>query len=340
MPSAGWFILNGLKNVFEAMGHEWIWFDRRQKSVFDIFTENDKIDLYLGMTYQLDRPTVKCIQNRPEMKVLLKGGNFGQVNKDVDTKIYPLVMSTKQEVDLVKSLGSNVVVYNYYHKNKIEYTVGGWKDCGINVLPLLSAADIYVYKKVDYDPTFESDCVMVGGCWDYKSRSFDKWIKPLCYPVGKLNIKLAGNGWCYPQRIGPVSVEYENKLHAAATVCLNIFEPHCSEIPQIGEVAERVFKIPASKAFTISERLHTLENDIFTNDEIVYADNPQDLEDKIVHFSRNPDERQPYIDRAYATIIAGHTYHDRVADIFNAFGYFDEANKALLIKDKINVDIH
>ena len=68
-----------------------------------------------------------------------------------------------------------------------------------------------------------------------------------------------------------------------------------------------------------------MAEDVFNNDEIVFAKTPEEFEDKIRHYLRNPEERLPYIKRGHERILKEHTYFHRVSKIFKELGLLNES---------------
>ena len=315
--NASHFIYSGLGNAFRALGHEYQFWDAGNKPAFDIFDEYQP-DLFIGQGYNLDRATIKCVLERAsELKVLLKVGCFGPVCDDVDTEEYPILMASEQEKKDVNGLASqlqdHLLLFNYVHNNRLDYLMKEWKDIAL-CYGLLPAADTVVYKETSVYDNLKCDLAFVGGYWPYKARNFDKYLLPLCYPVGKYNIKIFGNQiWPVSQYLGVIDDSEASSLFASATICPNISEPHANVFGF--EVNERIFKLAASKAFFISDPIASLTEDIFANDEAVIADNPEHFRDLVDTFLDKPHLRDTHIQECYDTVMSSHTYEHRANDI-------------------------
>ena len=190
----------------------------------------------------------------------------------------------------------------------------GWSNIAAQCYGLLPAADTTIYRESIAVDRLKCDLAFVGGYWPYKARNFDKYLLPLCYPVGKYNIKIFGNQiWPISQYLGTIDDEIVPNLFASAAICPNISEPHANVFGF--EVNERIFKLAASKAFFISDPIASLTEDIFTNDEAVIADNPEHFRDLVDTFLNKPHLRDTHIQECYDTVMSSHTYEHRANDI-------------------------
>ena len=78
-----------------------------------------------------------------------------------------------------------------------------------------------------------------------------------------------------------------------------------------------------------------MKDDIFTNDEIVFADTAEEFHELVDHFVRYPDERLPYIRRGYKTVMNDHTYFHRVSKMLREFGLEDESERCLAVYEQV-----
>ena len=315
-------IYSGLMKAFIIRGDECIFWnpDIPAFDIFDMFEP----DMFIGQGYNLDRATIKCIKNRPELKVLLKVGCWGPVCQDVDTEKYPILNATDEEMKNVGQVASslsaikNLVLFNYVHPNRKDYLMGGWEETVAKTIGLLPAADPSIYFKDAEDEKLKCDIGFVGGYWPYKGQNLDKYIVPLCYPVGKYNIKIFGNqAWPVPQYMGLIDNNTARTLFSSSIVCANVSEPHANVFGF--EVNERIFKLAASKAFFISDHIASLSEDIFTNNEAVIAKNPQDFHSLVESAINNPETREKHITSCYETVMKSHTYGHRAQQIMESF---------------------
>lgn len=325
--------MEGWRQVFIRTGHEWRWMQPKE-SVLDVFNEYQP-DIFIGTTYDIDRALIKALQLFPNTTVLMKANNWGYSNHEINTEEFPIGIASNDEIASVDTLRSKTgkpdFVFNFYHINRYDGTMEYWKEnLGINLVEGLPAADIFNYKPVEPREELKCDIGFVGGYWPYKARNLDKYILPLCYPVGKYNVKIFGNQpWPVPQYLGNASNNVTEALFASSTICPNISEPHANVFGF--EVNERVFKLAASKAFCINDPIASLNEDIFVNNELLIADDPKHFHDLVHLFTINPQLRNQHIEACYNTVMKGHTYCHRIANIWNNLGKAEEADKALAL---------
>tara|TARA_Y100001973_G_C5206132_1_gene341651 strand:- start:1403 stop:2326 length:924 start_codon:yes stop_codon:yes gene_type:complete len=301
-------------------GHECIFWNSDTTPAFDMF-DTFQPDLFIGQGYNLDRATIKCIKLRPEIKVLLKVGCWGPVCQDVDTEKYPILMNTDEEIRKVEQVSDTVkdlVLFNYVHPNRKDYLMGSWEDVVAKTIGLLPAADMTECESGIFDPSLECEIAFTGGYWPYKGQNLDKYIIPLCFPVGKHNVKIFGNQpWPVPQYMGLASDKTVRNLFKSALICPNVSEPHANVFGF--EVNERVFKLAASGAFFISDPIASLTEDIFTKNEALVAKSPKDFHDLVQEVIKNPDIRERHTHACQDTVLKNHTYEHRVKQIMESF---------------------
>lgn len=331
------FIFEGWRQVFLRTGHEWRWL-RKDEAPIDVFEEY-KPDIYIGATYEVTRALAKALQASPQTKVIMKANNWGPLDKEIDQKVYPIGISDEKERAAISQLrdlaGKPDYVLNFYHLNRYPDTMGYWNTLGIDFIEGLPAADIFNYREVEAREELQCDVGFVGGYWPYKARNLDKYLLPLCYPVGKYNVKIFGNQpWPVPQYLGAASDKTVEALFASSTICPNISEPHANDFGF--EINERVFKLAASKAFIINDKIDSLTADVFKNGELVVADDPEHFHDMVHQFIINPQLREPHIEACYNTVMENHTYCHRIANMWKKMGNEEEAAKCLALIKKTN----
>ena len=313
-PMASHYIYRGLGEALIHLGHQFVFWDDKGKCAFDIFSEYQP-DVFLGQGYNLDRATLKCLNRNPEIKVILKVGAWGEFSREVEVDKYPVLLATEEERVLVRQLkgGSPPLLFNYCHPNRANYVIGDWEQEG-KVWGFLPAADTNNFFPEEINKKYKSDIIFTGGYWAYKGINLDSYIIPLCYPVGKYNIKIFGNQpWSVPQYCGFVGDGDLRGFLTNATICPNIHEPHSNKYGF--DVLNRIFNTTVCNGFCISDYVSSIEEDIFTNGEMLLAKNPQEFFDMIEHFLKNPDERLPYIEKARETTMLYHTYKNRAEDL-------------------------
>ena len=180
-PSANHYITMGWMSALQEMGYDsQIW--PEGTPAFDIFDIIEP-DVFVGTTYDLDRATIKCILERPNMKVALKSNNWGPIDEKIDLDKFPIGISTENErrkvLDLVEKAGNRVLLFNWYHPNRMEETMGFWDEAGVPTIGLQPAADTTKYRESLPKEELECDLGFIGGYWGYKGQNIKKYLIPL-----------------------------------------------------------------------------------------------------------------------------------------------------------------
>ena len=331
-PHAHYYIRLGWAKVFQAIGHDVTIWDINTKSAYDAFDEFEP-DLFMGQTYNLNRSLFNCIKERPELKVVMRASDWGDMQKDIDKEKYPILTASKEESVWVERLKREVnkpdFVHNHYHDNWMKVTHNRWDVIGVKVVSLMHGADVFDYAGAGEVDILKSDVTFIGGYWPYKAQTLDKYLIRLCHPVGKFNIKIfGGSDWPVVQYAGRISNENVKHAFRSATICPNVSEPHSQDFGY--DIIERPFKVPMSGGFCISDYVESMANDVFTNDEIIFAKTPEEFEQLIEYYVNNPEETLPYVEKGYTCILDNDTYFHRVSTIFKELDMPKEAEKCLL----------
>ena len=325
-PCAFYYVRLGLARAFSACGHQVQIWDINNVPTMDVF-DTFEPDLFLGQTYNTTRSVCTAIKERPHMKVIMKGGDWGEFCQKVDYSTYGMLQASTNEIKMILDLHHETnkpdYLHIYYHPSYLKETHGNWNKNGIKVHSHLLASDLGDYINGKKTKEFESDIVFIGGYWNQKSKVINKYLIPLCNDF-RYKIKIFGNApWPVPQYCGYVQNELVRDILASATICPQLHEPHSQEFGF--DVSERTFKLLSNKCFVISDYVEGL-NLIF-GDKIVMTKSPEEFRERIDYFIKNPDERIPYIEQGYKEVINNHTYFHRVRDIFNNLGLTSHAKK-------------
>lgn len=333
-PCGPAYVRSGWKRVFEAMGHEFRFWNVDSKPAFDVFGEYEP-DLYIGTTYETSRAIVKCISARPNMKVAMFASAWSEaVEKEIDKQKYPIVVVTEQEkktlADLKEKTGRPDFVFIHASGNYLELTMNGWRSIGIEPVGILNAADIYVYYPKQPKDELKCSVGYVGGLWGYKSPGLNSHILPLCHPSLGLDVKIFGNQqWPVAQFLGGIQDENVASLFSSAVVCPSVSEPHSRDFGF--DAIERPFKVMSSGGFCIGDYVHEFST-LYKSDEFLMQPDAGSFIDAVQYFVKNPEQRNNWIKRGCVATLQNHTYHDRVAQMMNEFGMSEETSKILTIK--------
>lgn len=316
----------GFANALMSCGHSWYFWNPQAKSIYDLVDEY-KPDVFIGTTFDLDRPTINCLRENPQIKVVLKGGNWGPNDDKIDQKKYPVLFITETEKILLSRLkeetGKPDFVFCHYHPNRVEETMSLWRNIGIEPIGIMNAADIIDYPTGEFDNVLKSDISFVGGYWQYKSVNLDKYILPLTKKY--MNIKIFGNqGWPCNQFLGNIDTSQVKNLYKSSLVCPNVSEPHSNVFGF--DVVERPFKILSSDGFLLMDTVSSAKDDVW-GDSVPYYTDQKDFCDKIEYYVKNPEKRD--WKKAREITLNEHTYHNRMAYLLERLGYIKESQELL-----------
>ena len=308
-------------NAFNACGIQAALWDCKSVNAFDAF-DSFEPDIFLGQSYNLKPDLIKCIYERPHLKVGLRAGDWG--THEVDKERYNVLHCSQQEVDILGKLkeqtGQPNFVHIHYSPEGVSQTHNNFQSIGIKPISLMMCADISSYTEASFDPELECDIGFVGGYWPYKAQVIDRYLFPALHPVGKYKVKLFGNQpWIgVNQYCGIISDEKVKDLFASAKICPNLSEPHAHTYGF--DVNERIFKILYAGGFCISDNVEGYK---MFGDGIVIADSPKDFSEKIDHYLNNENERKTISNKGRDIVVNNHTNVHRIAQILKELDYDD-----------------
>lgn len=333
---ASTFIRTGWKNAFEKAGHTFIFFPEHS-NVFDLFNSRGSPDILIGTTYNLNNSLFKLIQNNPQMKVILFGSAYGQLQNEIDLVKYPIDCAKDEEIKridlLKKTTGKPDYIFIHTPDFFVDKILGYWKErLGINIHGVMNAADTTIYKKLnDKNNRFNCDIGFVGGYWSYKSRTLEPLLGRLCNDeINNLNIKIFGHGWNVPQFLGSLDFSEDNLLFNNAKICPNISEEHSYIFP---DYIERLFKVPAAGGFLISDNVFKLD-EIYKFKQVPTFTNYKEMKELIYFYLKNDELRNTVKEMQEKCVLKNHTYFDRVSDMLKYLRMNDESNNILKGKNE------
>lgn len=314
--------------AFRTIGIEASIWDCKAISPFDAF-DSFEPDIFMGQAYNLTPSLIKCIYERPHLKIGLRAGDWGDHEEQVDKSQFNILYAAEQEKEALAKLkeetGKPDFVHIHYDQDAMGITHNHWKNkLDIDTLSLMLCADIDEYYYSSFQKHLACDIGFVGGYWPYKSLVIDQYLLPLCFPVGHYNIKIFGNQpWSgVNQYCGVIGDPDVKNLFASAKISPNLSEPHAQEFGF--DVNERVFKILCAGGFCVSDHVESI-NKIF-GDTVPTARSRAEFADKIAYYLQNEDERNDLAKKGKAILLDGHTNFHRISSILKAFGYAEEAN--------------
>jgi len=323
--------------VLGYSNHEVTYWNLQQKPAFDAFNESNP-DLFYGQLYNLDRAAMKCLLARKgKTRVVLRAGNWGTITDTMDLKKYPVLVASeddKKKADLLRKEDCLDFLHIHYHQKRIAETMGHWEKEGYKVVGLPNAADLFLYYRSHFQKEFETDISIVSGYWPYKAQNLNRYIFPLCSPVGKYRIRIYGKQhWPVGQYLGPIQPENEKLVYASTKINIDVGEPH-------GEMfgfdqTERLFKVACAGGFYLhGGYITTTHEDFFDKGVVMYGENPKDFEGRIEYWLKDDESRKKYAEMLHKEVIGYETYFDRVATMFNELSLEKEAEAILVHKEK------
>jgi len=325
---AHFFQRSAWANAFNACNIETHLWDCKAVTAFDAF-DTVEPDVFLGQSYNLDEATIKCIYERPHLKVGLRAGDWGDWEKIVDKNKFNILFCSNKEKEMLKKLkdetGKPDFVHIHYNEQAVKQTHNHFESIGIKPISLMMCADTTVYSDAVIDKKLECDIGFVGGYWPYKGQVIDRYIMPLLNPIGKYRCKIFGNQpWPANQYCGLIDDQDVKNLFVSSKICPNVSEPHAQEFGI--DVNERIFKILYAGGFCISDNVESYK---MFGDGLVIADNSQDFQEKIDYYLENQDERERISAIGKKIVKENHTGFHRIASILKEFGYTNLSNSIL-----------
>jgi glycosyltransferase involved in cell wall biosynthesis len=315
-------------NAFNSIGFQAVLWDCKKTNAFDAF-DSFEPDIFMGQAYNLDDALIKCIYERPHLRVALRAGDWGDHGVEVDKSKYNILYCSDREKKILEKLkketGKPDFVHIHYNQKAVEKTHNHFNSIGIKPVSLMMCADTVVYGNARFDPRLECDIGFVGGYWPHKGIIINKYLFPLLGDVGEYKVKIFGNQpWPVNQYCGLIQDEDVKNLFLSASICPNLSEPHAHEFGI--DVNERIFKILISGGFCISDNVKSYE---MFEDGIVIAESPKDFKDKIDFYLKNPEEREQIKQKGHIIVRDNHTGFHRVSEIMKNLGYTDIADKII-----------
>jgi hypothetical protein len=317
-------------SAFQACGIETAFWDIETHSAYDVFDQFEPT-IFLGQSYNLNKPIMDCIYERPHLKIGLRAGDWGSHTPSIDHNRFNILTATSKELERLEKLqhetGQISFVHIHYPEYAVEQTHDNYKNIGITPISLMMCADTFSYGGGSYKPELECDIGFVGGFWPYKGQVIEPYLFPLLEDINKYSVKIFGNQrWNVNQYCGFIEEEMVKDLFMSAKICPNLSEPHAQEYGF--DVNERIFKVLYAGGFCISDNVEGYK---MFEDGIVIAHSPKDFAEKVEFYKENPNERLKHSKKGQKLVKENHTGFHRVAKILESFGLKEESQS--LIKE-------
>lgn len=328
----------GFKNAFEDMGHDFKTYTAGMD--LDAFLTKEQPDIFITASHflwrkQLDYAVLRKYRDKG-MVVVTKVDfwqspmNKGRINE---------AKSMKDDHEAVTLLKTGKLGDLYYHVvEQDDPRMEGFSKIakkGYFTLPL--AADKTVMNH-NFSTKFAADISFIGTNLPQKREYFKNWLMPL---GKKYDLKLYGQDWTpinrglgYAQKAGQLfnipglkglrkpklTIHDEATIYSSTKVCVNLHEDYQRYFG--GDCNERTFKIPACKAFEISDDVACIRKYFREGKEIVIATDKNDWFDKINYYFNHDKERNQIIKAGFRRVMQDHTYHNRVDDILHQYAVY------------------
>lgn len=320
-------------NAFMACGLDVAVWDINTTPVFDVFDKFEP-DIFMGQAYNLDSATIKCIKERPHLKVGLRAGDWGDQTPEIDHNRFNILTCGTKERTMLEELknqtGQPEFIHIHYTPEATPVTHNHFESIGIKPISLMMCADTSAYGDAEFASELECDIGFVGGFWPYKGQVIEPYLFPLLHPLGKYHTKIFGNQpWKVNQYCGMINDNKVKDLFVSAKICPNLSEPHAQEYGF--DVNERIFKILYAGGFCISDNVEGYKTTF--NDLVPLASNPDEFKELIDFYLANPSAALEIARNGQDWVKHNHTGFHRVAQILKEFGYND-LSQDLLTKYK------
>jgi len=181
------------------------------KSAFDAFDEFCP-SVFMCKDSDLTDVICKCINEIPELKVIIKTEKPLDNKLELLKKIQPSLIYSNNHIDFIAEM------YSPYLKE------------GFQVESVLCFADMLSFSNSSYKEELSSDVCHVGSLGDNsEARSY---LCKLCHPVGKYNVKLFNDEHIPTcQNLGMISPAIAKNIYRSSKVC-PVFSNSDSYIPR------------------------------------------------------------------------------------------------------------
>ena len=320
------------------LGFQVIYWDNQTRSALDIFYEF-KPEIFIGSTWQLDRSLVKALIKYPETQSIFCANNWGENDEEIK-KQFPIEFASDNEKRAIEELHKHTGKPDYiicqYHNDYAAETHKLWRNLGVEPRGILLSADTTDYKLTIPNKNYITDATFIGGYWPYKAKQIAPYLFPLINT--SLSVKIFGfGGWPVPNFLGNISSENACRFYSSARICPNIFEPHSLVLGY--DINQRTYQIAAAGGFQICQNVEGIKKHVFTDNEIVFADNQEDFITKCLFYIKNPEQRLPFIKNSINTVYRYHTNYHRTAELLNLLGLKEEADRSLIKAGELHLEV-
>lgn len=266
-------------------------------------------DLYIGCSGHR-----QLIPSDTKAKIAIHVNPFGRMN-------VPGIDESADAIDWVCKQ-KPVTVFGYGFEIHRHYWSKWETDQKIPWTPMPTGADYCKYKNLNLNRIY--DIVYLGGRWAYKAKTIDKYLLPLLRSAD-VTKKVAGWGdWPAELNVTELPLNEENRFFNSGNIGPCMSEPHTYEHGI--DLPERAFKLALSGTMFIHDAKRAISSIL---DTAVAADSPEEYVKLHKYFINMPAKRESAADMQRLEILAGHTYHHRLALLLKNCGFATEATQLL-----------
>ena len=298
-------ILLGIGQVLTSCGHNVIMWNTDKKSTFDAFDEFEP-DIFFTQLEMLNKAMVKCIEERPALRVVCKIFAYEYVNEEQLALMEQLLNADSPDLA--------------YTSHSDESLFDDWTGHGVDVIPIMNAANIFSSVGGIEKQQLKSELLIIEDKYAFTEPMIKEYFNQFLDIEFKHAIKVFGRGdWVGETYCGPLLKDFHKDAYASTDICIHL--NHSDDISQ------NLFDLLSMGTFCVSNYKDVLEK--ILPDELVLVNNKEEMKETVDHFFRYPDERSSFIARSYAHVIQNHTYFNRVDEIFK---YLDMPQTDILNK--------
>jgi hypothetical protein len=300
------YITDGWINALRDRGHVVARWDGLEESWFDFAP-----DLYIGCSGHK-----QPIPKQRSAMVAIHVNPYGPTKiSGIDEPDSTISWVVNQKPHIVFGYGTEEdrILWSYWTINK-----------GIKWVPMPVAGDKTIYKK-SAESDRKLDMVYLGGRWAYKGITIDQYLIPLIYYCKNNGLDFRVHGWGdWPKdlRVETLADDNVNGFLGSGKVGPCISEKHTYEYGI--DIPERAFKLALCGTLVVHDTVPNIRSMIPSALVAANADNFRDL---AIHYSKPEltDERNAISQAQNREVLLYHTYHHRMATLFEAVGWEDEA---------------
>ena len=294
------FITESFVNALRDKNHEVLRYDDNLETWHSFDP-----DIYIGCSGHKENipkntRTKKAIHTNPFGPVNINGINESQETID---------WVANQNPDLVFGYGSpnDRIFWSYWYDR-----------LGIPWIPMPTAGDKTIFN--DLHLNRHIDLVYLGGRWPYKAKTIDKYLMPVLQNLDCSKMVRGWGGWPPEFQASQIEDSEVNGFFNIGKVGPCMSEIHTQ---QYGiDIPERFFKLALCGVLAVHDPVPSIKSMVPS---AVVASNPSDYASLIKSFIDDESSRIEIAAKQKEEVLKAHTYHHRMASIFDTFGFSEEA---------------